>query len=406
MRQSMTFSNTAFIAAMMLSTPLYAATPTLQSDETVEYRWSAKTGLGYDSNAYRAPNSSYVDFAALPTGSNPTVVPEKQSGYFVPYAISVEAKSFRDDNNTLIGSGDLNGSAYIGSGLTNANQINIELSGGLAHKLQHDKNEKNTIYIGGIIGKHNRVYVDRDSGQGQTLTAGEDASNRYNYIKLGVEAEYKHRSDNFDYGFNALLSTNNYDSIVGTSTEEDHTYFVLGADASTPIADQTRLKFSLAHKARNFSKRRSRDAQGTLLTTNPLLRYTYNSAGITVRSRLSDQWLVYGDFDYRRRVDGIVGYNSYNQSRVGVRLLYEQGKLKTRLALHHRERDYPNGFAFDDPIGGAKTYRGNVLKLKAEWELTKDTGLWAELAYDAQTATDLRYDYVRTLVMAGMSWTY
>src|SRR3989304_10487822 len=52
--------------------------------------WSAATGLGFDSNVYEAPRAPYVDYAALPLGSNPTVVPQAKSGFFVLYELKAD----------------------------------------------------------------------------------------------------------------------------------------------------------------------------------------------------------------------------------------------------------------------------------------------------------------------------
>jgi len=403
MRKRETFQPAALVIAMALSATATAATAPEQSPaKAIAFNWSAKTGLGYDSNAYRAPSSSYTDLApAVPVPVNPTT----KSGVFVPFEIKIDAETNSGKNNRLIGSAALDGSLYLGSGLGNASEYNIDFAGGIEHVLKREGKSEDTLYFGGLIGKHKQVYVDHDTGQSKTTAGLIDISGRYSYFSVGAEAEYKHRIGKFDYGFNGKLMINDYEDPIVVS-QEDHTYFTLGADASVPLASQTRMNFSFDHKIRDYSKRHSRDAQGRLANANPLLTYTYDKLGVTVRNRFSEQWLVYGDLDLTQRADNNVGYNDYSQNRIGGRVLFEQGNIKGRLALHHWSRDYPNGFAFDRPVGGSKTYSGNDLKITAELAQSKNTAYWAELVYDSQTATDLRYDYVRTLVMAGMSWAY
>jgi hypothetical protein len=103
-------------------------------------------------------------------------------------------------------------------------------------------------------------------------------------------------------------------------------------------------------------------------------------------------------------VDGYVNYNDYKAHRYGGRVLYEQGPLKGKLSLHHWQRDYPHAFAFDVAGQAGKVYSGNDLRFKAEYAHTKALSFWAEAIHTMQNSTDLRYDYARNQIMAGVSW--
>ena len=94
------------------------------------------------------------------------------------------------------------------------------------------------------------------------------------------------------------------------------------------------------------------------------------------------------------------------QNKYGARILYGTGAIKTRLVLERWTRDYPNAYAFDVATRGEKTYNGSNLKFKADWEKSANSSLWAEVIVNIQNSTDLRYDYDRNQIMAGMSWTY
>jgi len=375
--------------------------PKIERDNII---WSVATGLGYDSNAYQAPRASYVDYSALPLGTNPTVIPQPKSGFFVPYELKADWAKNRNQGGRIIGSATADGNLYLGAGLGNASEYNMGLHGGFEYILASEGKYEDTLYVGALIENHKRTYVDHDSGLGKTTTlSGRDISGLYNHVSYGVEAKYKHNIGDIDYGLNGKYTLNDYENPPG-APQQDHSYYTLGADTSIPVANKTSLNLSFDHSVRDYSNRRSRDAQA-LLTTS-LLAYTYNTFGATLRSRLSPDWLVYLDFDHTLRADNNVGYGDYQESRYGARILYEQDRFKARLALHHWGRDYPKGFAFDVAGQAAKTYSGNVLKLKAELKQTKDTALWTELVYEAQSTTDLRYDYDRKQVMAGMSWAY
>lgn len=393
----------SFFIAMILSTVVSAATATMPTTAgQSSFSWSAATGLGYDSNAYRAPRAAYTDYApATPVA----VVPQVKSGYFIPYEVAMNAGK-NHQGGRVLGSASMDGSSYLGADLGNANAYHLGVRGGYEHVLTRKEKLENTFYMGALFEKHKQVYVDHDTGVSKTTTlSGTDISGRYNYTSIGVEAKYKHKLGRIDYGFSGQYVLNDYEDPVVVS-QEDHGYYKLGVDASVPITAQTKLELSLDHSARDYSSRHSRDALGTLSNANPLLLYTSDALGITLRNRISSGWLLYLDYDHTQRTDGYVGYGDYRENRYGARLIYEQGRLKTRLALHHWGRDYPHGFAFDDAAQGPKTYSGNDLKFKAELEQTKHTALWTELIYKVQNTTDLRYDYVRAQIMAGVSWAY
>lgn len=370
------------------------------------YRWSAMAGLGFDSNAYQAPRSTYVDYAALPIGSNPTVVPQRKSGLFFPFEVMADVAQSYEKDTRLLGSASATGSLYPGGSVSDADEYNVRLRGGYEYVLESKRKSENTFYVGALVGKHKQIYVDHDSGVEKITTlSGIDISSRYSYTNFGFEAEYKHRIGSINYGFSGKYLLYDYDDPVAVS-QLDHNYYRLGVDASIPVAQHTRLSVSFDHSVRDYANRHSRNAQGRILNASPLALFTYNSAGARLRNRISPHWLLYVDLDRSQRADSYVSYDDYQENRFGVRLLYDEGHVKTRLSLHHWARDYPNGFAFDLAGQGAKNYSGNDLKFKAELEQTKNSALWAELSHDYQSATDLRYDYVRTQIMGGVSWTY
>ena len=406
MRMKIFLRSTAFVVALTTAVPTLAASELEVANNKLQYNWVATTGLGYDNNVYQAPRAPYVDYAALPAGSNPTVVPQKKSGFFAPYEIKVNATYNLKQDTRLLGSAALDGSFYVGGGLSSANELNLDLQGGPEFVLSRDGKVGNTVYVGALVEKHKQVYVDHDSGLDKTSAlSGTDISGRYSYIGVGAEAEYKHKIGKIDYSFDGKYVFYDFEDPVVVS-QMDHNYLKLGADASIPLVPHTKLNVSFDHSVRDYSKRHSRNAQGSLLNANPLLQYSYNSLGATLRNRISADWLIYVDYDHRQRADNYVSYNDYRQNRLGARLLYGAGRLKARLSLHHFKRDYPNGFAFDIAGQGAKKYSGNNLKLKAELEQTKNTSLWSEMIYRTRNATDLRYDYSRIQIMVGMSWAH
>lgn len=371
-----------------------------------EVVWSTSVGLGYDSNPYLSPSAAYVDYAALPNGSNPVVVPRVQSGFFVPLETKVEAAHWLNRDTRLRGSADFDGHIFVDSDLSNANAYNARLSAGPEFLLARKGQIEDSVYVGVFAGRHKKVYFDRDSGTDKTTAAGRDVSQRYSYLGTGIEAEYSRRTGAVDFGLNGRYARNDYEDPVVVS-QLDHTYYKLGATLGFSVARATKLGLAYDHSVRDYSDRRSRNALGVYSNANPLLLYTYDDLGVTLRQRVAANWVAHVDYDYSQRVDGNVGYNDSTQHTYGARVLYKNGRLKGRLALERWTRDYANAFAFDEAVPGIKkTYDGTDAKLAAEWEQTKHLSLWSELAFRTQDSSDLRYAYDRNIIMVGIGWTY
>ena len=400
---------TAFI--VVLSLPAMASadvqTDTAPSAGQIKTTWSASTGIGYDNNVYQSPRSPYADYAALPAGSNPIITPRKDSGFFVPYEASLAISKKRELGSRLLGSASLEGKFYpAGGSLNNANEYDLSLGGGSEYALSDEEKSSRTLYVGALFEKHENVYVDHESGSGKNTTmTGAGIQGRNSYTGIGVEAKYTRRVGDIGYGLHGQYILNDYQD-PGVFSQFDHSYFALDAEAGVPINPNNALNLSYDHTVRDYSGRHARDAQGIESSANPLLAYTYNGIGAKWSSRISPDWMLFLDYDHTRRNDNFQSYDESRENRYGILLSYKQGRLTTRMALHHWERDYPNGFAFDVAGQGSKYYSGNILKLRAESEQTGKASLWGELLYRAQNATDLRYDYSRMLVMAGVTWTY
>ncbi|MFZ2161448.1 MAG: hypothetical protein WAW02_04445 [Sideroxyarcus sp.] len=380
--------------------PTAAAAPKQEAD-SIKFSWQVETGLGYDSNVFRAHDSAYVDYAAIPTGSNPTVVPQKSSGFFVPYKARAEAEKRHDLDGKLIGSATVSGRFYAG-GLSKADEFGLQLNGGSEFDLGKN-GAKPKAYLGVLYVQQRKTYVDHDSGAEKTTSAGTDISNRYNYSAMGVEAEYRNKVGSFDYKVKTLYQLRDYDDPVVVS-QMDHKYLMLGADVDYSLSKAIELQFSGTHSTRDYSDRHARRADGVYSSANPLLKYTYDDLGVSLRNRAMEDWVYFVDYDFSKRVDGYVNYNDYTQQRFGGRLTYGQGAIKGRASLHFWRRDYSHAYAYDIVGQPAMTYNGSDLKLKAEYAQTKALSYWAEAVIDRQISSDLRYDFDRMQIMAGVSW--
>ena len=371
-------------------------------NEQSKTTWVTTTGLGYDSNIYQAPRAAYLDSApATPA----MVTPVTQSGFFVPLEVKMTAEKNKNANNRWLGLASLKGDCYVSADTRNANAYDLDLSGGREHVLGKKGVLEDTIFYGVFIGKHEQTYADHDTGLEKSTSAGSGISDSYSYTNIGIEAEYKHRIGNVDYGVKAKYTEKDFADFVVVS-QQDNTHLKVGADVAFEVSSASKLKLAYSHAAQNFSDRHARDAAGVLRSANPLLSYTYNSIGASLRNRITADWVLYLDYDHVRRTDGYVAYNDYTQNKTSARILYGKGAVKARLALERWTRNYPNAYAFDKAARGKKTYDGSNLKFKADWEKSADFSLWTEVIFNIQNSTDLRYDYERKLIMAGMTWVY
>lgn len=373
-----------------------------------QVKFYAKTGLGYDSNAFQAPGAPYVDYYAggLLGGANPTVVPQRKSGFFVPYEIRVAtAKSLAQDSR-LLGSVKADGRHYPVSSVSYADQYTVRLRGGSEHVLGREESLEDTLYFGALAAKHQENYTDHDTGLPKVTTvSGTGISDRYNYFGFGGEAAYKHKTGSAGYGVKAQYIVYSYDDPVVVA-KLDHTFYRLAADTSFHVAPKTKLALGLGYSVRDYANRHSHDAQGVYAVANPLLLYSFNKAGAKLSHRLSPGWAFSVDLGYTQRVDHFVNYNNYAESAYGARIQYGHDRLKARLSLHHFSRNYPNALAYDVFGQPQKTYSGNDVKLKVDMEQSKTTTLWTELDYRSRASTDLRYAYNRKQIMTGMTWSY
>lgn len=392
-----------FILTLSLSLTAVAATETKgQKGNTA---WSAATGLGYDSNIYQAPSTPYTDYAVLPLGTNPTVTPKIVKGFFVPLEMKVITASNQNASNRLIGAASFKGNFYTSADAKNANEYDLDFNGGKEYVLEQSGASENTFFAGVFAGKHKQTYTDHDTGLSKTTAAGSGIADRYSYTSIGIEAEYKHRVGSTDYGVKGKYAENDFSDPVVVS-QLDHTHLKIDADIEFKVSAASKLKLAYNHAVQDFSDRHARDASGVYSSTNPLLTYTYNGIGASLRNRLSADWDLYLDYDRTRRTDSNVAYNDYTQNKYVVRILYGNDAVKARLALERWTRDYPNAYAFDVATQGQKTYSGSNLKFKADWAQSTNSSLWTEVIFNIQNSTDLRYDFKRNQVMAGMSWTY
>ena len=82
------------------------------------------------------------------------------------------------------------------------------------------------------------------------------------------------------------------------------------------------------------------------------------------------------------------------------------GKFSMMEWLHVVGNSGLSPIVFDEPTQPRLTADGSKVKLKSEYMRSPRHSLWTELEYDIWNTNDLRFDYGRYQIMAGMKWDY
>ena len=381
----------------LIMTVIIMAAAGAASGKEKNYSLEAEAGLGYDSNAFLAPENSYFD-----PFLNSLVQPEKRSGFFIPLAL--EGKhALGPENTRLLTTFSAASRLYPAGDLHNANAHQLKLTTGLEFLLRSKGRFKDTFFIGPVLGYHQEIYFDPDTGEERATTrTAESLADRYIYYRYGGEAELRVRTTPVRFALKATASQYNYDE-VPLLDSLDHLYYRVGGEAEYDIFPATELNLSYSYYARDWDSRRARNLQGNLVN-GTIRKYTYSEAGATVQQRLRKEWTIFLDYDRLWRSDEFAGYNDYTRNRYRLRSRYRfGGGSLLRAAVTYWDRSYPRAFAFDDPAFPRKDYR--TWEGEARWELPLAGAwkFWSEDQFINQDTTDPRYDYKRHLIALGIN---
>ena len=394
----------AVIAAIAMTASVAHAADEKVKAPSASTSWSAEAGLGYDSNVYRTHSGSYTDFAPLIAVP---VTPKVQSGFFVPLEVKGKYLSSTALGTHLAASGRVHGRIYANSALSKGNDYNYAARIGLNNLFARQGKRTDELYAGLLVGRHQKAYVDRDNGGDKLTTVNQaDISNRYNYNTLGIEARFSKEIGAIQYGLEGVIENRDHDDPVVVD-QYDHRYSEFGGNVEFKLAQTSQLKLSYAHTVRDYAERNARDLNGTYANANGLLKYTDNNLKLSSRNQLGQDWVGYLDYAYTQRADNFQGYADYTENEFGVRVIYAPGEQwRTHFAASRQKRNYANAYAYDEPTQPRLTADGSKVKIKSEYMRSPRHSLWTELEYDIWNTNDLRFDYGRYQIMAGMKWDY
>ena len=202
---------------------------------------------------------------------------------------------------------------------------------------------------------------------------------------------------------NELRDTSDKDTEI--VPEYDHEYFVFGGSVQYKFVPSSLLRLTVEKSSRRYSERPSFDLNGNQLVTNPALRYDYLEYGLLARQRITeDMWFGFG-YELMDREDRYQGYNDFTRDSYGFEFHWSPGRrFDLELNGYYRQYDYPNAFAFHNPVAGEKTLETADAEMLMTFRLTPHFDIVAEVDYRENSSTDVRIAYDRTLYSLSVVW--
>lgn len=369
----------------------------------------AATGLGYDSNPYLTPSDPYIDYSADSTG-NTTIYPNVQSGMFVPLLLRGDYEYRYSQDVRLLSELKFSGKYFTDSSLKNANQYKSELSGGVRFRFNKYKREINRVDIKAFVGNVYEIYIDHDDGEAK-LTASGDQSNRYQYKKAGVEAEYKYDFKKSDFKIRGRYEYRDYED-PDTWAPLDQTYTRLKFQGGYQLTKALHLGAYYEFKMRNYTDRKSYEIDPNGIDIDLVgpsgVNYTYNDFKLFGNYRVTRNYRTKLNYLVSIRQDNNQGYNDYLYQRIEWVNKYRFTKqLRAALKLSYHNYDYKNAYAYNQlttldklETSGYKAYLNTKYKFTESWVADVD------LMYRQEDSTDERYAYNETIGMAMVKYRF
>jgi len=372
------------------------------STPETESLFELSAGIGYDSNAYRSPDAPYIDFSnALPT----PVVPVVQDGMYIPVRVRAAISKPFSNWSYFVASYRLRAINHADTELTNADESSHRVSIGMARDLGRERSRNRRMNIALVVRRHDETNFDRDDGLDR-FDQGSSIADRYSYLGTGAEVELKNRLGRYRYELTGGFEQRDYDD-VPTASSYDLSSYWLGGAFKIPLGDASRLEFGYEFYVRDFDERRSKDATGDSSFLNPPIEYQYNLFEAGIRHRFSERLVTEFIYYYTTRTDEFVGYNDYTKSKIRLDTTFEfSDKFDASIQVDYRDQDYPNAFAFDSPGQARKVYEEFQVIAKAEYQLTDQFSLRADIKLESIESTDTRGEYDRALASIGVKWGF
>ncbi len=225
-----------------------------------------------------------------------------------------------------------------------------------------------------------------------------------NYVRFGPELAVRRSYDKLAFGLRVKGQMWDYTD-TETVPEYDHEYFIFGANIQYRFTETSLLRLTVDKSSRRYGDRPSFDLNGNQLITNPTVRYDYLEAGLLARQRITrNMWFGLG-YEFTSRQDRYLGYNDYDRDEYRFEFHWSPGRrFDLDLRSYYRVYDYPNAFAFNNPVTGTKTLETARANLTASYRITPRLSLALEAEVRGTSSTDTRIQYDRNWYSLGVTW--
>jgi len=363
---------------------------------------SFSAGIGYDDNAFRSPNDSYIDLSQDPPVP---VVPVVQSGTYVPIRFNAAYINPFSTRSQFVGSYRHEGYYYTDSALENADRTDHQIHLGMERDLGTDWSSAEQFSFAAIVRSHSETNFDRDDGLDR-FDDGSSISQRYDYLSVGAEFELKNRIGRNRFELDGGFTVRDYED-VPTASSYDMTTYWFGSEFKMPLGTNTRLKLGYRYHVRDYDERHSRDEDGNGSSQNPTIEYTYNTLEAGIRQRFSDIFVAELIYLYTTRDDEYVGYNDYTKDKIYLKLYFDfSDKFAASIRIDSRDQQYDNAFAFDDPTQPQKEYQEVQVSASALYQFTDRLSLRFDIKQEEIESSDARGEYDRLRSSLGVNWEF
>ena len=367
--------------------------------EFADLEFRARVSFGNDDNVFRTPEQNYIDFA---NPNLPIVTPVPQSGAFMPVSISAKYRINTLPFEGFYGAYRLAGRYYQDKELENANEYIHEISFGSDY-FRKDESRRREILSAFKVAQHDDVYYDPDDG-GSRIVDGVAVDDRMNYLRYGPELRLRQSHERLSIGATFKGQLWNYEE-TEVLPEYDHEYFLVSLYGQYKFTRTSLLRVTAEYYSRRFGDRVAHDLDGQQRLGNPNIRYDYYSLGLRARQRITDSMWFGFDVSRVERIDQYVGYNDYSRDSFGIDYHWAIGeRFELELGGAYRLYNYPNAFAFHNPVVGRKTQESADGEITGTFRLTRHLSLVAEGRYRETVSNDIRIQYERIQYMLGIRW--
>ena len=386
---------------------VYVEAPSRATEEQVaHFELDALAGFGTDTNAYRSPSQSYVDYS---DPAAPTVNPTVQSGAYIPIEVGLKYRVDAYTNESFFAAYRLEGISFQDEAINNADEYAHEFSIGSEYRARdEERNRETEVYSAFSVAQHGEQYYDPDTGfyyqvlddDGNVLELQE----RMDYLRYGPEINFRQTHSKLTYGvgFKGQLWNYSNEEVV---PEYDHEYLVLTGFAQYKFFPSSLVRATLQGAVRNFGDRPAFDLDGAIQPGNPDLEYNYVGVQLTARQRILDTMWMGLDYSYTERTDDFMGYNDYIRDQFGLNFRWRAAyRLDVGIAGSFMLYDFPRAYAFNNPTQPLKTLERVDVTAEASFRLSEHLYIVGDVNFIDSASNDIRINYDRAQYSIGVRW--